>query len=113
MLRTSDKDLPLASDIRAIPGGTSIQDDLMLAPNRDFARPVIGVVGDATKEIVDASGGTVVGGDQVGLSGLQKRYDTQLRGTPGVRVQLVPAKNSGSSAEPAVRRRARAPQLNR
>ena len=101
VLRTSDKDLPLAADIRAIPGGTSIQDDLMLAPNRDFARPVIGVVGDATKEIVDASGGTVVGGDQVGLSGLQKRYDTQLRGTPGVRVQLVPTKNSGGSASPS------------
>ena len=101
VLRTSDKNLPLASDIRAIPGGTSIQDDLMLAPNRDFARPVIGVVGDATEEIVDASGGTVVGGDQVGLSGLQKRYDTQLRGTPGVRVQLVATKNSGSSASPS------------
>ena len=101
VLRTSDKNLPLAADIRAIPGGTSIQDDLMLAPNRDFARPVIGVVGDATKEIVDASGGTVVGGDQVGLSGLQKRYDTQMRGTPGVRVQLVPTKNSGGSASPS------------
>ena len=72
----------------------------MLAPNRDFARPVIGVVGDATEEIVDASGGTVVGGDQVGLSGLQKRYDAQLRGTPGVRVQLVATKNSGGSASP-------------
>ena len=32
----------------------------------------------------------VVGGDQVGLSGLQRRYDAQLRGTPGVRVQLAP-----------------------
>ena len=101
VLRTSDKDLPLASDIRAIPGGTSIQDDLMLAPYRDFARPVIGVVADATKEIVDASGGTVVGGDQVGVSGLQKRYDSLLRGTPGVRVQLVAVKNSGSSASPS------------
>ena len=116
VLRTSDKNLPLASDIRAIPGGTSIQDDLMLAPNRDFARPVIGVVGDATEEIVDASGGTVVGGDQVGLSGLQKRYDSQLRGTPGVRVQLVATKNSGSSASPSpIRRRVRvrAPPPNR
>ena len=43
----------------------------------------------------------MVGGDQVGLSGLQKRYDAQLRGTPGVRVQLVATKNSGSSASPS------------
>ena len=54
----------------------------MLAPTRDFARPIIGTVGEATKEDVDASGGTVVAGDQVGLSGLQERYDAQMRGTP-------------------------------
>ncbi len=98
VLRTSDKKLPLASEVRSIPGGTSIQDRVMLGPNRDFARPVIGIVGDATKEIVDASDGAVVGGDQVGLSGLQKRYDKQLRGTPGVRVQLVAPKRSSGSA---------------
>ena len=47
----------------------------MLAPTRDFARPIIGTVGEATKEIVDESDGAVVAGDQVGLSGLQRRYD--------------------------------------
>ena len=72
----------------------------MLAPTRDFARPVIGTVGEATKEIVDESDGAVVAGDQVGLSGLQRRYDAQLRGTPGVRVQLVPAKNGRRLGQP-------------
>lgn len=97
VLRASGKSLPLASDVRDIPGGKTIPDRLMLAPNRDFARPLIGVVGDATKEVVDASKGTVVGGDQVGLSGLQKRYDAQLRGAPGVQVRLVAAKPAGSA----------------
>ena len=54
-----------------------------------------------TKDDVDKSGGAVVAGDQVGLSGLQQRYDAQLRGTPGVRVRLVAAKPSGSSASPS------------
>ena len=100
VLRTSAKELPLGSDIKAIPGGLAIQARQMLAPTRDFARPVIGVVGEATKEIVDASKGTVVAGDQVGLTGLQKRYDAELRGTPGVEVRLVAAKTT-SSASPS------------
>ena len=62
----------------------------MLAPTRDFARPILGTVGQATKEIVDDSDGAVVAGDEVGLSGLQKRYDSTLRGTPGVQVRLLP-----------------------
>ena len=45
--------------------------------------------------------GTVVAGDQVGMSGLQQRYDEQLRGTPGVQVRLVAAKATGRSASPS------------
>ena len=48
---------------------------------------------------MDDSGGAVVTGDQVGLSGLQKRYDSQLRGTPGVQV-LRATSTSGPSPEP-------------
>jgi len=73
----------------------------MLAPTRDFARPIIGTVGEATKEDIDASSGAVVAGDQVGLSGLQKRYDAQMRGTPGVQVRLAAAKPDGNSASPS------------
>jgi len=43
----------------------------------------------------------VVGGDQVGLSGLQRRYDERLRGTPGVQVRLAAAKPTGPSASPS------------
>jgi cell division protein FtsI/penicillin-binding protein 2 len=99
--RMDAPDLPRGSKIRAIPGAVSIRTTQMLAPTHDFARPIIGTVGEATKEDVDKSGGTVVGGDQVGVSGLQKRYDPQMRGTPGVRVRLVAAKPSDASDSPS------------
>jgi cell division protein FtsI/penicillin-binding protein 2 len=101
VLRMDAPDVPLSSKIRAIPGALSIRTGQMLAPTHDFARPIIGMVGEATKEEVDKSGGAVVAGDQVGLAGLQKRYDQQMRGTPGVRVRLADAKPSGSSASPS------------
>jgi cell division protein FtsI/penicillin-binding protein 2 len=101
VLRMDAPDLPLGSKIRAIPGALSIRTSQMLAPTSDFARPIIGSVGEATKEDVDRSGGAVVAGDQVGLAGLQKRYDAQMRGMPGVRVRLVAAKPSGGSASPS------------
>jgi Penicillin binding protein transpeptidase domain/Penicillin-binding Protein dimerisation domain/NTF2-like N-terminal transpeptidase domain len=97
--RSDAADRPSDSKVRAIPGALAIEDQQMLAPNREFARPILGTVGEATKEIVDASNGAVVTGDQVGLSGLQRRYDSQLRGTPGVRVQIV-ARKSAATATP-------------
>ena len=97
VFRMDAPDLPLGSKIRAIPGAVSIRTTQMLAPTRDFARPIIGTVGEATKEDVDRSSGAVVAGDQVGLSGLQKRYDAQMRGIPGVRVRLTAAKPSDSA----------------
>jgi len=101
VLRMDSPDLPRGSRIRAIPGALSIRTAQMLAPTYDFARPIIGIVGEATKENIDESGGVVVAGDQVGLTGLQKRYDAQMRGTPGVRVRLAAAKPNDSSASPS------------
>ena len=102
VLRMDAPDLPRGSRIRAIPGARSIKTGQMLAPTRDFARPLIGIVGEATKEDVDQSGGAVAAGDQVGLAGLQKRYDAQMRGTPGVRVRLLAAKPAtDASASPS------------
>jgi cell division protein FtsI/penicillin-binding protein 2 len=101
VLRMDSPDLPRGSKIRAIPGALSIRTGQMLAPTYDFARPIIGTVGEATKENIDESGGAVVAGDQVGLTGLQKRYDAQMRGTPGVQVRLAAATPSDSSASPS------------
>ena len=99
--RETDDARPANSEVFAIKGALPIQSEQMLAPTRDFARPILGTVGQATKEIVDDSDGAVVAGDEVGLSGLQKRYDSTLRGTPGVQVRLLPLTSSSSSASPS------------
>ena len=90
VLRTTDV-RPLTGRIDAIPGAVRLPSTMSLAPNRTFARPILGVVGAATAEIIEKSGGAVRPGDLVGLSGLQARYDDQLRGLPGLTVSIVPA----------------------
>ncbi|MGZ4460245.1 MAG: penicillin-binding transpeptidase domain-containing protein [Nocardioidaceae bacterium] len=74
-----------------IPGLGALVDKLPLAPTREFARPILGTFGPVTAEIVKASKGAYGPGDEAGLSGLQQRYDAQLRGTPGVAVVARPA----------------------
>ncbi|HEY5847479.1 MAG TPA: NTF2-like N-terminal transpeptidase domain-containing protein, partial [Microlunatus sp.] len=101
VLRASDDDRPENSAVLAIPGALPLEGEQVLAPTREFARPIVGTVGDASKEIVDSSGGAVVSGDQVGLSGLQRRYDVPLRGTPGVQVRLLPPKPTPSASPSA------------
>lgn len=59
-----------------------------------FALSIVGVVGRATAEQARASKGAVMEGDQIGLTGLQKRYDAQLRGTSGHTITLVKRKNA-------------------
>lgn len=98
---------PATEEVNAIDGAVPLPGTAMLAPSRSFARAILGTVGPASKEIVDASQGRVVASDEVGRSGLQRRYDEQLRGTPGVTVRLVPttgavAGGSGGSASPSV-----------
>lgn len=70
--------------------GVLIQaDEIPLAPTSAFARPILGTVGEATAEIVEESEGQIRAGDTVGVSGLQRLYDEQLRGTPALRVVLA------------------------
>jgi cell division protein FtsI/penicillin-binding protein 2 len=88
-LRAKDASAHNDASYRAIPGAVAINDTMPLAPSRDFAGPLLGSVGAATAEIIARSGGATHEGDQVGLSGLQARYDQQLRGSPGVRVEAV------------------------
>ena len=101
VLRADADDRPSNTSVYKIDGAAVFSGDAMLAPTRDFARPVLGTVGEATKETVDTSKGAVAAGDQVGRGGLQQRYDQQLRGTPGVTVRLVPVSPSSGSASPS------------
>ncbi len=80
---------PLLARIGAIKGAVALPAERSLAPTRDFARPILGTVGEATAEIVAAAKGRVLAGDQVGLGGLQRRYDAQLGGVPGTTVELL------------------------
>ncbi|KGN40937.1 penicillin-binding transpeptidase domain-containing protein [Knoellia aerolata] len=62
-----------------------------LAPTATFARPILGIVGEATAEIIENSLGTVAAGDQVGIGGLQESLNDRLAGQPGVTVSAVKA----------------------
>ena len=85
VLREDDA-LDVLPAFREVPGALAVRDTLPLAPTREFAAALLGRVGPATAELVEASAGRIVAGDEVGLSGLQARYDEQLRGTPGTAV---------------------------
>lgn len=88
-IRQEEADQWDVEGLRALPGVLVQADDVPLAPSSTFARPILGTVGEATAEIVEESGGAIVAGDQVGLSGLQKTYDADLRGRPGVTVVMT------------------------
>lgn len=75
--------------IAELPGALLLDDSLPLAPTRQFASELLGRAGDATAEIIEASDGAIAAGDLVGLSGLQRQYDAQLSGTPGLAVEIV------------------------
>ncbi|WP_242497342.1 penicillin-binding transpeptidase domain-containing protein [Nocardioides oleivorans] len=85
VLREDDA-LDVLPAFREVPGALAVNDTLPLAPSREFAAALLGRVGAATEDAVEESGGAVVAGDEVGLSGLQARYDEQLRGTAGTAV---------------------------
>ncbi|MDI9629166.1 MAG: penicillin-binding transpeptidase domain-containing protein [Acidobacteriota bacterium] len=75
--------------IEQIPGAAAFVDTLPLAPTATFARGILGVAGEATAEVIEASDGAIQLGDIVGLSGLQKIHDEQLRGLPGHSITAI------------------------
>ena len=77
--------------LRPVPGVVLREGVRQLAPTAAFARALLGSVGPATAEMVEASRGAVRADQVVGLSGLQARHDRQLAGTPGVVVEVVDA----------------------
>lgn len=77
------------SRLRPVPGVVLRTGTRQLAPTAAFARALLGTVGPATAEVVQASAGRVRPDQEVGLSGLQRTFDAQLAGTPGVTVEAV------------------------
>ncbi|GGO73995.1 penicillin-binding transpeptidase domain-containing protein [Nocardioides deserti] len=78
----------VARGIGALDSVISIPGERPLAPTREFAAPILGTVGEVTAEMVDEDP-SLQPGDRAGLSGLQARYEDQLRGTPGVVVDAL------------------------
>ncbi|WGL52686.1 penicillin-binding transpeptidase domain-containing protein [Nocardioides sp. BP30] len=78
-----------AGQVAAIPGARVVHTNAALAPTKSFAAPILGTVGPVTADMVKKDPATYRAGDVAGLSGLEARYDDQLRGTPGTVVDRV------------------------
>jgi cell division protein FtsI/penicillin-binding protein 2 len=72
-----------------IKGVDALAGDLPLGITKGFAAPILGTVGPVTAEMIKKDPEAYRVGDEAGLSGLEARYDEQLRGTPGVEVDAV------------------------
>jgi cell division protein FtsI/penicillin-binding protein 2 len=77
-----------------LPGALFPTSTRLLAPTSRFGLGLLGRVGSATAEVIgqskDSSGrARYAATDQLGLSGLQRAYQTQLTGTPGFTVTVV------------------------
>jgi len=96
VLRTADVTPAIANGYESIPGALLVRDEIPLGPTREFARPILGTVGAVTAEIIEESDEEYAVGDQVGLSGLQQRYQELLAGRPGV---VVTAEGGASDAD--------------
>ncbi|MEV6968101.1 penicillin-binding transpeptidase domain-containing protein [Hamadaea sp. NPDC051192] len=92
----------IRKDIRDLDGTVFREETRELAPNRVFGRALFGSVGEATKEIMDANPGKYQAGDQVGLFGLEKKYDERLRGTDGFQVFITSKTSAGTTREQQV-----------
>jgi cell division protein FtsI/penicillin-binding protein 2 len=86
-LRANDY-TPLAARLGEIQGVQTVEGTQQLAPNRAFARALLGGVGPATAEQVARSRGTISAGEEVGQGGLQARYQQQLAGTATRRIVI-------------------------
>ncbi|HEX4686847.1 MAG TPA: penicillin-binding transpeptidase domain-containing protein [Nocardioides sp.] len=74
-----------------IKGVDAIADDIPLGITKEFAAPILGTVGPVTAEILKDNPGAYRVGDLAGLSGLEARYDEQLRGKSGVEIEALDA----------------------
>ncbi|MBA3744754.1 penicillin-binding transpeptidase domain-containing protein, partial [Sporichthya sp.] len=90
VLRNNDY-FELKSRIDKINGVVVEADTLTLAPTREFAREVLGAVGNATPAALSNAGSTASEEDSLGLFGLQGLYQKQLAGRAGGRIDLVDA----------------------
>lgn len=90
----------LAPEFGDIPGAVAVDAERVVATDKDLATNILGVVGEATAEVVTKSNGAIEAGELVGLSGLQQRWDEQLRGKPGSRITIAPRPVTAPTTSP-------------
>lgn len=90
VLRNNDY-AELKGKIDPINGVVIEADTLTLAPTREFAREVLGAVGNSTPGALSNAGATASEEDSLGLFGLQALYQKQLAGRAGGRIDLIDA----------------------
>ena len=93
----------IRSQVFDLPGAVFPTGTRLLAPSSRFALALLGRVGDATQEVLDAATGEdgeplYAAGDQLGLSGLQRADQAQLAGTPGFTVTVASTDESLNDA---------------
>ncbi|MTV24191.1 penicillin-binding protein [Nitriliruptoraceae bacterium ZYF776] len=94
--------LAVEDELFPLPGTVFRRQEVPLAPTREFARATLGAAGPVTAEMLEEQPERYVAGDVAGLSGLQRRYDEQLAGQPGLEVRIVaPEPDDGSPAADA------------
>ncbi len=76
-------------DVGEVTGTQVLPTSAMVPVSDTFAASLLGIVGSPTPEMLDDKKRDVFASDTVGLSGLQSRYEAQLRGVPEVRIDLV------------------------
>lgn len=86
------RQVDIPPEVSEVPGILVREITATVGPHDGFAASLLGTVGHPTQQMIDKSEGKLSEQDTVGLSGLQSRYDEQLRGVPGVRVELVARK---------------------
>jgi cell division protein FtsI/penicillin-binding protein 2 len=84
----------IRAQVYDLPGAVFPPSTRTLAPSSRFGLALLGRVGDATADVLQATVGedgqpVYAAGDQLGLSGLQLAYQQQLAGTPGFTVSVA------------------------
>lgn len=82
-----------------LPGVATRKAVMSLAPTSSYARGVLGVVAPATAETLKDAGPLAMPGDQVGVSGLQKEFQTRLAGRPGGSIDVIDVRNDEKVGE--------------
>jgi cell division protein FtsI/penicillin-binding protein 2 len=72
--------------------GTRFRDTFLRGgPTPEFATHVLGSFGEVTGERLEELGAPYQAGDQVGLTGIEARFETQLAGTPAGEIRTMAA----------------------